>query len=166
MDLLHITTTSTPPACKPARRRHKICPARKSRLCPKIATLSEKSFSLSDKRTMLDILLININNPIPPRLLPPPPFNRCQTPTPPAKTPIMPITTAVAHTTDITTSTLPSKNLCVSVMNPPSMEFGMCPVSLKFTTTQFTCLATALGNYARMLPLCCRFPAMGVNFRR
>ncbi len=45
------------------------------------ATLSEKGFPMSDKRTMSDILLTHTNNPIPSRLLP----------TPPAKTPIMPI---------------------------------------------------------------------------
>ena len=122
MDLLHITPTSTPPACRRARRR------RKNLRRGQNATLSEKGFPMSDKWTMSDIILIKINNPMPSRLLPPPPCNRRQTPRPPAKTPIMPITTGMANAVDMTTSTLPSKNLCVSVVNPRSMEFGICPV--------------------------------------
>ncbi len=101
------------------------------------ATLSEKSFSLSDKRTMSYIALTHINNLISSRLLPTPPFIRQQIPTPPVKTPITPIATKVANAIDMTTSTLPSENLCalsVSVVNSPSLEFGICPLSLKSAT--------------------------------
>ena len=120
MDRLHIPTTSTPPA------RLQAYPSRLAQKPPdrQNATLSEKGFPMSDKRTMSDILLIYINNPIPSRLLP----------TPPAKTPIMPITTGVAHAIDMTTSTLPSKNLCALCGESPGLESGICPVSLKFTS--------------------------------
>ncbi len=90
-------------------------------------TLSEKSFPMSDKRTMSYISLTHVNNLIPSRLLPPP-FIRRQAPTPPPMTPIMPImpiTTGVLNTNDMTTSTLQSQNLCALSKSKLVMQISL-----------------------------------------
>ena len=133
---------------QPTRRRW-----RKKLRCGQNATLSEKGFPLSDKRTMSAKFLTNQKLSDNLMFTPAPPFNSRQTPTSPAKTPIMPITTGVANTIDMTTSTLASKNLCALCGESPSMEFGICPVSLKFTTPQLSIACKLSAGFAKLMPI-------------